>query len=398
MGREIVNSFHPPTRVLMGPGPSEVSQRVLLAQARPTLGHLDPAFQTLMEETRSALSRVFRGPDHACIPLPGPGTSGMEAAIMNLLEPGEVAVIAINGLFGQRMADMAERAGAEVVRVEHAWGRPIDPAKVEAALWARGAKILAFVHAETSTGVMSDPGPLCALAKEHGALTVVDCVTSLGGIDVNAEGWGADVLYSGTQKCLSAPPGLAPFAISPKAQEAVRARATKPRTWLYDLQLLMGYWSAEGGRTYHHTAPVNAVYGLHEALVALFEEGEGAAIARHARMHEALAAGLGALGLDFAVARAHRLPQLNAIRAPEGVDEARVRAHMLERFGVEIGAGLGPLRGKVWRIGLMGASATPRHVRQCLTALGSALAEQGRNAASVQDALDAVEAKLEFGA
>ena len=378
----------------MGPGPSEVSSRVLLAQARPTLGHLDPAFQMLMEETKAGLSRLFRAPDHACIPLPGPGTSGMEAGIMNLLEPGEVAVIAINGLFGQRMADMAERAGAEVVRVEQTWGKPIDPAKVEAALWARGAKLLAFVHAETSTGVMSDPGPLCALAREHGALTVVDCVTSLGGIHVNAAEWGADVLYAGTQKCLSAPPGLAPFAISPKAQAAVKARKTKPRTWLYDLQLLMSYWDGEGGRAYHHTAPVNAVYGLHEAMVALFEEGEGQAIARHLAMHQALVAGLGGLGLDMQVAKAHRLPQLNTVRVPEGVDEARVRQHMLERFGVEIGAGLGPLKGKVWRIGLMGASATPRHIRACLTALGDALAAQGRNGAAIKDALDAVEAKL----
>jgi len=378
----------------MGPGPSEVSSRVLLAQARPTLGHLDPAFQALMEETKAGLQRLFRAPEHACIPLPGPGTCGMEAGMMNLLEPGDVAVVAINGLFGQRMADMAERAGAEVVRVEQTWGEPIDPAKVEAALWARGAKVLAFVHAETSTGVMSDPGPLCALAREHGALTVVDCVTSLGGIMVDAQAWGADVLYAGTQKCLSAPPGLAPFAISPKAQAAVKARKTKPRNWLYDLQLLMSYWGGEGGRAYHHTAPVNAVYGLHEAMVALFEEGQAAVIARHLAMHKALHAGLRAMGLDLNVAEAHRLPQLNAVKVPEGVDEARVRMHMLDRFGVEIGAGLGPLKGKIWRIGLMGASATPRHIRLCLTALGDALAEQGRNTASVQSALDAVEAQL----
>ena len=389
-----MNSFHPPVRILMGPGPSEVSQRVLAAQARPTLGHLDPAFQDLMEETKTGLARLFRAPDHACIPLPGPGTCGMEAAIMNLLEPGEVAVIAINGLFGQRMADMAERAGAEVVRVEHEWGQPVDPAKVEAALWARGAKLLAFVHAETSTGVRTDPGPLCALAREHGALTVVDCVTSLGGIHVSAAEWGADVLYAGAQKCLSAPPGLAPFAIGPRAQAAVMARRTKPRNWLYDLQLLMAYWGGEGGRTYHHTAPVNAVYGLHEAMVALFEEGEHAVIARHQTMHDALAMGLAALGLDLAVAAEHRLPQLNAVLVPEGVDEARGRARMLDRFGVEIGAGLGPSKGKVWRIGLMGASATPRHIRLCLTALGDALAAQGRNAASIQDALDAVDSAL----
>lgn len=389
-----MNSFYPPVRVLMGPGPSEVTSRVLLAQARPTLGHLDPAFQALMEETKAGLQRLFRAPEHACIPLPGPGTCGMEAAIMNLLEPGEVAVVAINGLFGQRMADMAERAGAEVVRVEHAWGEPIDRARVEAALWARGAKVLAFVHAETSTGVMSDPEPLCALAREHGALTIVDCVTSLGGILVDAETWGADVLYAGTQKCLSAPPGLAPFAISAKAQAAVKARKTKPRTWLYDLQLLMGYWGGEGGRAYHHTAPVNAIYGLHEAMVALFEEGASAVIDRHLAMHNALHAGLGALGLELQVAAAHRLPQLNAVKVPDGLDEARVRKHMLDRFGVEIGAGLGPLKGQVWRVGLMGASATPRHVRLCIAALGNALAEQGRNSAAVQGALDAVETRL----
>jgi alanine-glyoxylate transaminase/serine-glyoxylate transaminase/serine-pyruvate transaminase len=389
-----VNSFHPPVRVLMGPGPSEVSARVLMAQARPTIGHLDPAFQSLMEETKAGLQRLFRAPNHACIPLPGPGTCGMEAGMMNLLEPGDVAVVAINGLFGQRMADMAERAGAEVVRVEQTWGKPIDPKKVEAALWARGAKLLAFVHAETSTGAMTDPAPLCALAREHGALTVVDCVTSLGGIHVNAEEWGADVLYSGTQKCLSAPPGLAPFAISAKAQAVVKARKTKPRNWLYDLQLLMSYWGGEGGRAYHHTAPVNAVYGLHEAMVALFEEGQEAVIARHLAMHQALVAGLGALGLDLQVAKAHRLPQLNTVKIPEGVDEAQVRLHMLTRFGVEIGAGLGPLKGKVWRIGVMGSSATPRHIRVCLTALADALAAQGRNTASVQGALDAAEHTL----
>jgi alanine-glyoxylate transaminase/serine-glyoxylate transaminase/serine-pyruvate transaminase len=359
-----------------------------LAQAQPTVGHLDPAFQALMEDTKAGLERLFRAPGYACIPLPGPGTSGMECGMMNLLEPGDVAVVAINGLFGQRMADMAERAGAEVVRVEQTWGEPVDPAPVESALWARRAKVLAFVHAETSTGVMSAPAPLCALAREHGALTVVDCVTSLGGIPVEAAAWEADVIYSGTQKCLSAPPGLAPFAISPRAQEAVRARKTKPRNWLYDLQLLMGYWGGEGGRAYHHTAPVNAVYGLHEAMVALFEEGEGAVIARHRRMHEALAAGLSALGLDLLVDAPHRLPQLNAVQIPAGVDEARVRQHLLERFGLEIGAGLGPLKGKIWRVGLMGSSATPRHVRLCLTALGDALETQGHNAASIQAALD----------
>ena len=390
-----MRSFEPPPRVLMGPGPSEVPARVLQAMARPTLGHLDPAFTALMDEVRGGLSRLFRAPDHACLPLSGPGTAAMEAAMANLLEPGETAVVAVNGVFGERLATMAERCGAEVVRVDHPWGRPVDPRRVEAALWARGAKLLAFVHAETSTGVMSDPAPLCALAREHGALTVVDCVTSLAGIAVEAQGWGADVLYSGAQKCLSAPPGLAPFALGPRAQAAVKARKAPPRTWLNDFGLLMEYWegAAAGGRTYHHTAPVNAVYGLHEALVAVFEEGLEARFARHARVHAALAAGLSALGLELAVAPADRLPQLNLVTAPQGVDEARVRAAMLERFGVEIGGGLGAFKGRAWRIGLMGASATPRHVRLVLTALADALAQQQPDS-RVQDALDAADAAL----
>jgi alanine-glyoxylate transaminase/serine-glyoxylate transaminase/serine-pyruvate transaminase len=378
----------------MGPGPSDVSARVLAAGARPTIGHLDPAFQGLMEETKGALARAFRAPDHACIPLPGPGTLGMEAGMLNLLEPGDTAVVAINGAFGARMADMAERAGAEVVRVEHDWGQPVDPEKIESALWARRAKLLAFVHAETSTGALTDPAPLCRLAQEHGALTVVDCVTSLGGVPVDGAAWGADILYSGTQKCLSAPPGLSPFAISPAARAAALARKTKSRTWLADIGLLMSYWDGEGGRTYHHTAPVNAIYGLHEALVALFEEGLDNAFDRHRAMHEALASGLAALGLDFHVAKAARLPQLNTVIVPDDVDEAAVRGRMLDRFGLEIGAGLGPLKGKVWRIGLMGASASPRHVRLCLTALAEALGAQGSKV-SAADALTAADARLE---
>ncbi len=389
-----MKSFEPPARVLMGPGPSETPARVLQAMARPTIGHLDPAFVTLMDEVRGGLSRLFRAPDHACLPLSGPATLAMEAAMANLLEPGDVAVVAVNGVFGGRLAEMASRFGAEVVRVEHAWGEPVDPAKVEAALWARRAKLLAFVQAETSTGVHTEPGPLCALAREHGALSVVDCVTAVAGVPVRAGEWGADVLYAGTQKCLSAPPGLAPFALGPRAREAIRARKTPPRTWLNDFGLLMDYWDGSGGgRSYHHTAPVNALYGLHEALTATFEEGLDARFVRHARMHAALAAGLEALGLSLPVAAEHRLPQLNLVSAPEGVDEATVRAAMLERFGVEIGAGLGVFKGKAWRIGVMGAGATPRHVRLVLAALGDALAQQQPDS-RVQDALDAADAVL----
>lgn len=388
-----MQSFQPPRRILMGPGPSDVSQRVLAATARPTIGHLDPEFQGLMEQIKAGLARVMNAPDHACVPLPAPGTAGMEAAIMNLLEPGDTAVIAINGVFGGRMADMAERAGAQVVRVEHEWGQPVDPVRVEEALSGRGAKVLAFVHAETSTGARSDAQQLCALARSHGALSIVDCVTSLGGIVVDAAAWDADVVYSGTQKCLSAPPGLAPIALSRRAQEAIGRRREKVRNWLCDFTLLMSYWGGEGGRTYHHTAPVNALYGLHEALVLLFEEGQQAAIVRHARMHEALVAGLEALGLELLCAPEHRLPQLNAVRVPEGVDEAAVRAHLLERWDLEIGAGLGPLKGRIWRIGLMGASATPWHVRLCLTALADALASQGV-AVRPEAALEAAQLRL----
>lgn len=388
-----MQSFHPPRRFLMGPGPSDVSPRVLAALSRPTIGHLDPAFQAFMEEIKAALAEVLNAPDYACLPLPAPGTAGMEAAVMNLVEPGDKAVVAINGAFGERLVDMVGRAGGEAVRVEHAWGEAVDPEKVEAALKGAGARVFAMVHAETSTGAMSDPGPLCALAAQHGALSIVDCVTSLGGIAVDATAWAADVIYSGTQKCLSAPPGLSPFAMSSKARERVAARKEKPRNWLLDMQLIMSYWGGEGGRTYHHTAPINALYGLHEALTILFEEGLAAAHARHARMHKALVAGLEAAGLSMLVAPQHRLPQLNTVRVPDGVDEAAVRARMLTKYDLEIGAGLGPLKGKVWRVGLMGASATPWHVRLCLMALTEALAAQNYPDAQ-KAALAAAEAEL----
>ncbi|HEY3948679.1 alanine--glyoxylate aminotransferase family protein [Phenylobacterium sp.] len=388
-----MQSFQPPRRILMGPGPSDVSPRVLAALARPTIGHLDPQFQALMEEIKAALQRLFNAPDHACVPLPAPGTAGMEAAMMNLLEPGDRCVVAVNGAFGGRMADMAGRAGATVVTVDHDWGQPVDPARVEAALSEAPTKVLAFVHAETSTGARSDAASLCAVARRHGALSVVDTVTSLGGIVVDVAGWDADVVYSGTQKCLSAPPGLSPIALSKRAQAAISARKEKVRNWLLDFNLLMAYWGGEGGRTYHHTAPINALYGLHEALVALFEEGQQAAIVRHAKMHEAFLAGIEAVGLSLLVAEPHRLPQLNTVVVPDGIDEAAVRAHVLAAWDLEIGAGIGALKGKVWRIGLMGACATPWHVRLCLTGLCDALAAQGM-AVDAKAALAAAEAKL----
>lgn len=388
-----MKSFEPPRRILMGPGPSDVSPRVLSALSRPTIGHLDPAFQGLMEEIKDALSRLMNAPGYACLPLPAPGTAGMEAAIMNLLEPGDVAAVAVNGQFGERMVDMAGRAGAEVLRIEHDWGTPVDPQKVEDALKGRKAKVLGLVHAETSTGALTDAGAVCQVAQQAGALTIVDCVTSLGGVPVDAAGWGADVIYSGTQKCLSAPPGLSPFAMSPRAREAVAGRKEKARNWLLDMGLIMSYWGGEGGRTYHHTAPINALYGLHEALVVIEEEGLAATHARHRAMHEALVAGLEAAGLTLLVAEGRRLPQLNAVKVPEGIDEAHVRARMLAKYNLEIGAGLGPLKGQIWRVGLMGASATPWHVRLCLTALTEALAAQNYPDAG-KAALAAADAKL----
>ncbi|EME69254.1 putative aminotransferase [Paramagnetospirillum caucaseum] len=392
-----VQPFQPPLRLLMGPGPSDVHPRVLAAQARPTIGHLDPAFVGMMDEVKGLLQAAFRTANEMTFAVSGPGSAGMEACFVNLIEPGDTVVVCVNGVFGGRMKENVERCGARAVVVEDAWGTPVDPGKVEAALTAHpGAKVLAFVHAETSTGVESDAAALCALARAHGALAIVDTVTSLGGIPVLVDQWGADAVYSGSQKCLSAPPGLSPVTVSSRAVDALKSRKTKVQSWFLDLTLLTAYWGGGAqlvrqpanqqtsggisagsknppGRTYHHTAPVNALYGLHESLVMLHEEGLEASWARHRAMHAALKAGLEAMGLGLLVAEASRLPQLNAVTVPEGVDEAAVRSQLLARFGLEIGAGLGALAGKVWRIGLMGQSATPRHVMACLGALESVL-------------------------
>ncbi len=369
-----VQSFQPPLRILMGPGPSDVHPRVLAAQARPTIGHLDPAFVGMMDELKVLLQAALRTGNEMTFAVSGPGSAGMEACFVNLIEPGDTVVVCVNGVFGGRMKENVERCGARAVVVEDAWGTPVDADKAAAALKANpGAKALAFVHAETSTGVESDAAALCALARAHGALAMVDTVTSLGGIPVLVDQWGADAVYSGSQKCLSAPPGLSPVTFSPRAVEALKARKTKVQSWFLDLSLLTAYWGGGAKRTYHHTAPVNALYGLHESLVMLHEEGLEASWARHRAMHEALKAGLQAMGLGLLVAENARLPQLNAVIVPDGVDEAVVRSQLLARFGLEIGAGLGALAGRVWRIGLMGQSATPRHVMACLTALESVL-------------------------
>lgn len=370
----MVSSFNPTPRTLMGPGPSDVNPRILSALARPTIGHLDPEFIRLMDETKQLLQYAFQTKNELTIPVSAPGSAGMETCFVNLVEPGDKVVVCVNGVFGGRMADNVRRVGGEAVLIEDEWGTPVDPEKLKATLSEhRDAKIVAFVHAETSTGVRSDAKTLCSIAKEHDCLTIVDCVTSLAGVEVNLDGWGADAAYSGTQKCLSCVPGLSPISLSDVAVKRIKSRTTQVSSWFLDLNLVMGYWGEGQTRAYHHTAPVNALYGLHESLVILKEEGLEASWARHQQNHLALRAGLEALGLEFIVAEDYRLPQLNAVTIPDGVDEGSVRKQLLQQFNLEIGAGLGALAGKVWRIGLMGYASNPRNVLFCTNALESVL-------------------------
>lgn len=386
-------SFFPPRRILMGPGPSDVSARVLGALGRPTIGHLDPLFVALMDEVKCLLQYAFQTENALTLPISAPGSAGMEACFVNLVSPGDTVIVCRNGVFGGRMQENVERCGGTAILVEDDWGQPVSIDKVAAAFQAHPeASILAFVHAETSTGVRSDAKALCALAREHGALSIVDTVTSLGGIELAVDAWGADAVYSGTQKCLSCIPGLSPVTFSPRAVERIRNRSQRVQSWFLDMQLVMGYWGGSSKRAYHHTAPINLLYALHESLLMLREEGLEAAHARHRRHHDALVAGLEALGLEMAVAAEHRLPQLNAVRIPEGVDDATVRSTLLGDFNLEIGAGLGALAGKTWRIGLMGHACTAANVTLCLTALAAALARQGLrlDAGAALEAADAV--------
>lgn len=369
-----MKSFHPEKRLLLGPGPSDVHPRILEAMARPTLGHLDPDFQGLMEEIKSGLKQAFQTENKMTYPVSAPGSAGMETCFVNLVEEGDKVIIVKHGVFGERMRQNVLRAGGQAIMVEFDWGTAPDLNVVEEALQKNaGAKILAFVHAETSTGVRADAAALCALAKQHNCLTIVDAVTSLAGIALCVDEWGIDAIYSGSQKCLSCTPGLSPVSFSDAALEKIRNRKSMVRSWFLDLTLVMDYWEGEGGRSYHHTAPVNALYGLHEALVMLFEEGLNTTFERHRMAHDMLVAGLSDLGLEMFVAAEDRLPQLNAVTVPEGVDEAAVRSRMLSDHGIEIGAGLGPLAGKIWRIGLMGNSARPDAVERCLTGLEASL-------------------------
>jgi alanine-glyoxylate transaminase/serine-glyoxylate transaminase/serine-pyruvate transaminase len=387
----MTSSFYPPRRTLMGPGPSDVSPRVLGALARPTIGHLDPLFVQLMDEIKGLLQYAFQTSNELTLPVSAPGSAGMEACFVNLVSPGDTVIVCQNGVFGGRMKENVERCGATAVMVQDAWGDPVNVDKVASAFDQHPeASLLAFVHAETSTGVRSDAAALCALAAERGALSIVDTVTSLAGIEVLVDAWGADAVYSGTQKCLSCVPGIAPLTFSPRAVERIQERKHKVQSWFLDMQLVMGYWGGSSKRAYHHTAPVNDLYALHEALVMLQEEGLEASHRRHRRNHLALVAGLEAMGLGMAVAEEFRLPQLNSVLIPEGVDDGAVRTALLQEFDLEIGAGLGDLAGKTWRIGLMGYASNERNVLTCLNALDAVL---GRSGAAITSgvALDAAQ-------
>ncbi len=363
--------FHPPSRLLLGPGPSMVAPSVLEALARPLIGHLDPAFIGMMEEIKTMLRAVFRTENAMTFPVSGTGSAGMEFCMVNLLEPGDLAVIGVNGVFGGRMAEVAARCGADVIRVEAEWGRIIEPAQIARAVHGRKPKLVGIVHAETSTGALTPVEEISRIAHGAGALMMLDTVTSLGGCEVAIDGWEIDAVYSGTQKCLSCPPGLAPVSLNNRAMGVATNRRRPVQSWYLDVNLLASYWGAE--RAYHHTAPISMNYALHEALRLVLEEGLDARFARHERNHLRLKQGLASLGLAIASQPGHQLWQLNSIAVPARADEAGVRKRLLDDFGIEIGAGLGPLKGKVWRIGLMGESSSADNVEIVLNALGQIL-------------------------
>jgi len=362
----------------MGPGPSDVHPRVLSAMGRPTIGHLDPAFVDMMEDVKVMLRYAFQTENQLTLPVSGPGSAGMETCFVNLIEPGDTVVVCQNGVFGGRMKENVERSGATAVMVEDEWGKPVDPGKVEDALKAHpNAKALAFVHAETSTGALSDAKTLCSLAARHDALSIVDAVTSLGGSPVLVDDWGADAVYSGSQKCLSCAPGISPVTISPRAVDIIKGRNHPVQSWFLDLSLVMNYWTAGDGvpRSYHHTAPINSLYSLHESLVMLQEEGIENAWARHKRNSDALRAGFEAMGLELLVKEGEHLPQLTTVKVPSGVDKPETRRRLLVEYDLEVGGGLGALTKKVWRMGLMGQSCTPAHVILCLSAMEGVLTD-----------------------
>lgn len=370
-----------PERLLLGPGPSPVPQRVLQAMASPVLGHLDPAFLAVMDETMTLLRKTFRTTNSLTLPISGTGSAGMEAAVMNLLEPGDRIVVAVAGYFGERIVEMARRVRADVVPVPVEWGHAADPKAVEDAVQRSGARVIAAVHVETSTGVLQPVQPLAQIARRHGALLLVDAVTSLGGIELDIDGWGIDLCYAGSQKCLNVPPGLAPLTASRRVLEFAAQRRMKVPSWYFDLTLLSTYWGA--GRVYHHTAPVSMIYALREGLRIVHEEGLEVRWERHRRNAQMLCDGLEAMGLHLFAAREHRAPTLTTVEVPAGINDAAVRGRLLQEYNIEIGGGLGPLRGKIFRIGLMGAGSTPRNVLTFLAALAAALEAEGYRTARV---------------
>lgn len=372
-----VSSFHPPQRTLMGPGPSEIHPRVLAAMSEPAIGYLDPIFVEMMEELKSMLRYVYQTQNTLTFPVSGPGSVGMEMCFVNLVEPGDKVIVCRNGVFGGRMLENVERTGGVPVILDEEWGAPIDPNKLEDLLKQHSDTIVvAFVHAETSTGCESDAKAIAQIAHKYGALVIMDAVTSLGGSPVLVDEWGIDAVYSASQKCLSCTPGLSPVSFSDRVVQRVKDRKKKGQSWFMDLSLLLGYWG-NTNRTYHHTAPTNSLFALHESLLVIQEEGLEHSWARHRRHHLALKAGLEALGLKYLVKDGHRLPQMNAVYCPEGIDEAAVRRILLTEYNLEIGAGLGPLAGKIWRFGLMGFSCKPENVLVCLSALESVLSDMG---------------------
>ena len=371
---QLFSSFIPPSRVLMGPGPSDVYPQVLEALARPTIGHLDPKFVDLMDEVKQLLQYAFQTNNALTMPVSAPGSAGMESVFVNLVEPGDKVIVCQNGVFGARMQQNVQRCGGQAIMVQDTWGKATDLNKVRDVLLANpDAKALAFVHAETSTGVLNDAKALCQLAKEFDCLSIVDAVTSLGGSELKVDDWHIDAIYSGTQKCLSCVPGLSPVSFSEQAISVIKQRRHPVQSWFLDMDLVMGYWGQGAKRAYHHTAPVNSIYALHESLLILHQEGLEDAWARHHKNHLSLKTGLEKLGLEFVVEQATRLPQLNMVRIPAGVDDAKVRNRLLSEFSLEIGAGLGELAGKVWRIGLMGCGSSQKNVDYCLSSLESIL-------------------------
>lgn len=365
----------PGQRVLMGPGPSDVPPRVLQALSAPCIGHLDPYFLSVMDETQQLIRFVYQTANPLTIAISGTGSAGMETCFVNLVEPGDEVVVCVNGVFGTRMSDIVNRLGGRLTRVEAPWGRAIDPEAVQKSIAGKSPKLLAVVHAETSTGVCSPLEDLAKIAHDAGALFLVDTVTSLGGMEVGVDKIGIDAVYSGTQKCLSCPPGLAPVSFSPAALKVLDERKTPVVSWYLDLGMIRNYW--DENRKYHHTAPVNMIYALREALRIVAEEGLEARWARHRLNHRALVAGVEAMGLSMLVPEAERLPMLNAIGIPDGADDKKVRGALLREYGIEIGAGLGPLAGKIWRVGLMGHSSCRKNVLLFLSALETVLRAEG---------------------